>query len=389
VTDTNSTYVANRLFENGFRLYRTQVILDDVSQIISTLEKFDEKTNIVICFGGLGPTSDDKTCDAICAFLKCKTQEHPAARKKLEDFLAHRKRELTAEGLKQVRFPEKCQPVLNPVGLAVGFCFERKGCWFVFLPGVPIEMKAMFEASVLPEIIHRLGEKKITSHSWRCLGIPEAELQRRMNEIEKELPVSYWTGYRTRYPENHFVLYSTDTNSENFENYRARIHKEIEDVTYTEGTLELEEIVLDLLKKQNKTIAFAESCTGGLGAQRLTRIAGSSLLVWGGYACYQAEAKNKMLGVRVSPEAAVSSECSRRLADSLLEISGCSVVASITGYMGPSGGTEADPNGTFYICVKNRERQAERRIFLPGMTRELTQWGAATHLLNEIRRFLS
>jgi PncC family amidohydrolase len=153
---------------------------------------------------------------------------------------------------------------------------------------------------------------------------------------------------------------------------------------YTEEKEELEELILQRLQQERKFLVLAESCTGGMVAQRMTRLPGASAYVWGGYTVYTPEAKESMLGVKLkNPEDAVSQECTRRLAESAKKVSHCDVAAAITCYLGPSGGTEIDPIGTIYLCVIGKTVQ-QKKIKLPSRSREEAQWGAATWLLWEI-----
>ena len=151
----------------------------------------------------------------------------------------------------------------------------------------------------------------------------------------------------------------------------------------------LEELLLKLLAEKRISVSFAESCTGGLCVQRMIQVAGSSKHVWGGYTAYQLGAKSTMLGVKVaSEEEGVSAECTRALAQSALKASQTGIAAAITGYLGPTGGTESDPIGTLYLCVADKKGIEERKIVLPPRGRVRLQWAAATHLLHLVRKRL-
>jgi nicotinamide-nucleotide amidase len=392
ICDTNSQWVASQLFASGLRLERSTVIPDEVETIIQTVRACAGSADIVICFGGLGPTSDDRTAEAIAALLGEKLITHEPTQERLLEFCRARNREVTPQNLKQTIYPKGTQPIDNTVGLAVGFTAAIGRSQISFLPGVPAEMKAMFQSALLPGIVRRLGSgTRLRHHLWRCLGVPESELQRAMVPIESALPKQAWLGYRTRFPENHLTLYWRSEGAADDAQFEAR-QREIRQIVtpwaYTEEDKELEQLVLDGLSRRSWRIAFAESCTGGLAAQRLTRIPGASAFVWGGFHCYQTEAKRAMLGVDVSPEAAVSAGCTRELARAALRVSGVDLAAAITGYAGPGGGTDADPVGTLYLCVVGKTIQ-EHRLRILTRDREQNQWGAATHLLNAIRVYLN
>lgn len=389
IADTNSAYVGAKLFDRGFVLSHQTVIADDVSMIQHTLTERSQRADVLVCFGGLGPTSDDKTADCIAKLLECPLVEDPKSKERMLHFLKERQRSLTPQVQKQVLYPEKATPIFNPKGLAVGFSFFLNACECFFLPGVPHEMKAMFQDFVLEKIVKK-GEtgEKVFHHIWKCLEIPESELQRLMDPIEASLPASAYLGYRTRFPENHLTLYMrAKTEPKEFQALCSRIRTILSPFAYTENDQSLEEIVLAELKKQKKTIVFAESCSGGLACHRMTNIPGASENVFGSFTVYQVKAKEKMLGYSVSETEAVSQECSLELATRALKASGADIAASITGYMGPTGGTERDPLGTMYLCVLT-EKAVEKRILQPWKERTQAQWGAATHLLNLIRTAL-
>lgn len=389
IADTNSAWVASQLFRRGFALSHQTVIADDVKKIQQTISERSNFADVVFCFGGLGPTSDDKTAECIADLLGCKLVEHLPSKERMTKFLLERNRQITPQILKQIIYPEKTEPIFNPKGLAVGFSFVKNDCEFYFLPGVPHEMKAMFEESVLEKVIIQ-GSKgeKLFHHLWKCLDIPESELQRLMDPIEAELPKFAYLGYRTKFPENHLTLYmrANETPPE-FSKYISRISELVRPYVYTEEDLSLEEIVLQKLKAQGKSLVFAESCSGGMACERMTSLSGASQHVFGSFTVYQTRAKEVMLGLKVSDLESVSKECSLQLALRAKKLSGADIAASITGYLGPTGGTEADPVGTMYLCVVG-EKTIERRIFQPWKERSQAQWGAATHLLNLVRSTL-
>jgi nicotinamide-nucleotide amidase len=256
----------------------------------------------------------------------------------------------------------------------------------------------MFAESVLPRLFELAGYDQtgpqLFSRVWKCLGIWESDLQRVMDPIEADLPAHAWLGYRTHYPENHLTLYYRRQSGDDQKvvaDWEDRIRQILAPYTFTEEDKELEAIVSGLLQAKKAKIALAESCTGGLVTQRLTRIPGSSERIWGGFVSYQREAKKTMLAVDVaSDEAAVSAECSRQLANAALEKSGCDLAAAITGYLGPAGGTEENPIGTLFLCVTGKGNSGpwEKRLLIPIRNRQEAQWGAATFLLDLIRQFL-
>ncbi len=395
VSDTNSAFVGAQLFNLGIRLFRSSVIADDETEIIASLNLISERSRAAIVFGGLGPTSDDKTADTVCRLMGGSLRIHEPSKEKLIRIFAERKRTVDTTNLKQVHYPEKTEPLLNSYGLAPGFTMEWKGCRFFFLPGVPQEMKAIWAEHVLPRLHkmhHESGAATVWHRSWRLIGIPESQVQRLMDPVEAKLPSGAWLGYRTHYPENHLVLYVSSA-VPNATECLGSFSKEIEGIVshfvYTTEEKDLEVLVMEALKAKKWKLALAESCTGGLASHRITRIPGASTVFWGAQVVYQHEAKNTMLGLSLkSEEEAVSASCSRQLVDALAKKSGCEVIAAITGYMGPDGGTAEDPVGTFYIHVKTPDGEMAKRFFQPARDRERTQSGSTTHLFHEILEVL-
>ncbi len=401
--DTNSAFVADELFKRGLRLDRQTVIADDFEVMRETLLERARHAGMVVCFGGLGPTSDDKTAECVSRLLGGKLLEHAPSKERMLKYYAERNREVTSQSLKQVLFPEGATALPNSKGMAPGFQCEIDNCCLFFLPGVPYEMKTMFTEHVMPKIQNRLatemGSREILSHVWRCLGIWESELQRVMDPIEAGLPNNAWLGYRTRPPENHLTLYwkrgESDSTSD-FAQWQKKIREILSPWTYTEGNEDLEQVVGDGLRRRQLKVVLVESCTGGLGVQRLTRVAGASDYVWGGYVSYDVEAKGKMLGVNLkNADEAVSATCSEALARAALHLSHTDIAAAITGFVGPTGGTPESPLGTLYIhvlpgehAVKEGAVSISEKMRIPVRTREDAQWSASSYLLNAIRRSL-
>ena len=395
IADSNSAFVGGVLFENGFRLSRQNVIPDEKKAIQSAIGELASRAQVVVCFGGLGPTSDDITAAAVAELIQKPLLEDPASRERLIAYLHSRQRSLTEQTLKQVRVPEGSEVIPNLVGAAPGFRISMGQCQFFFLPGVPDEMKPMFHQSVMSAIKKNSSiAGEVESSVWRCIGIVESEVQRLMDPIESALPDGMWLGYRTRFPENYLYLYCHAPDPQKrkslIEKWKPEIESRLAPFCYGREDRDLETWVFDLLKSQKKRIVCAESCTGGLVVQRLTQVAGASDWVWGGFVTYQIAAKHDLLGVKVNKSTdAVSQQCSVQLAQAALAKSGCDIALGITGYMGPTGGTADEPLGTVWIAVANKDgKLLTERIGLPPRSRALLQWGAASFALNAIRKFL-
>lgn len=388
--DSNSHFVGGRLFREGLRLLRTSVVLDDRETIQSQLRQTAERSDFLVVFGGLGPTSDDLTVDTICDLMGTAPETHPPAEKRMREVYARRNRPVTPEALRQVRYPKGAEVFGNDEGLAPGFAVELTGCKMFFLPGVPQEMRVIFDRWVLPQLVQARGEGRFHWRTWRCIGIPESELQGALNEVEAGLGEGMWLGYRTYFPENHVTLYS-HVSGEAFGKAAETVSRAVSSWAYAEGEVRLEEHLVARLRERGETLALAESCTGGEVAHRLTSVPHASTCLWGCAVVYQPEAKKELAGVHLeNAEAAVSEACTKELARNMLVRSGANWAAAVTGYMGPTGGTPADPVGTVYVsvCGRNGQEKTLKRQ-LPPRSREDSQWGAASLVLNAVRECLA
>jgi nicotinamide-nucleotide amidase len=392
ISDSNSTFVADHLFQIGQRLQRQNVVPDEFPEMEAILKECSERCDLVVCFGGLGPTSDDKTAECVANMLGTTLVEHLPSKERMLRYYEQRSRTVTKQSLKQVLYPQLSEPLANDVGMAPGFHCRMGRCEFFFCPGVPSEMRPMVTKNFIPAVEQRATKDglggSVLSHSWWCLGIWESELQRLMDPIEAALPPGSWLGYRTKTPENRLTLYARDSGPDArslFEEWKVKIRECVSKWSYSEENLELEDIIASGLKKRAWRLALAESCTGGLAAKRLTLVPGSSDRIWGSYVCYQVAAKDRMLGVKLqSSEEAVSLDCTRRLAEAARAKSGCDMAAAVTGYLGPTGGTDCDPIGTVYLAVSG-PGNSEQRVTVSTRSREEAQWSASTYLLNLIR----
>ena len=391
IADTNSAFIASQLFPLGIRLHRSTVVADDEGEIVDSLAAIARRSPVCIVFGGLGPTSDDKTAETVCRMIGGELVVHEPSKERLIRFFTERKREVTETALKQIHYPSKCEPLANPDGLAPAFTMEWKSCRFFFMPGVPSEMKAIWKESVLPRVqaIHqKLGGPKLLHRGWRLIGIGESNVQQLMTPIEKDLPKGAWIGYRTHFPENHLVLYvgsEVEDAAGCLKKFGDRMGAAVAPYVYSERDRELEALVFEKLVEKKLTFAVAESCTGGAVGYRFTKQPGASKVFWGSEVVYQLAAKNACLDLKLTEESqTVSAETTRKLAQALKAKSNASVVAAVTGYLPPEGGTPEIPNGTIFVHVIGPSGVSEKKVHLVPRDRERGQWGAATYVFHEV-----
>ncbi len=364
IADTNSSFIAREINLQGWRVEAMMSVEDNFDSIKSRLNYLLALADVVICTGGLGPTADDITTEAIAqAFgLPLFTDEN---------VLNHIKEIFTARNLvwiennaKQAMFPQGAEIIPNNVGTAAGFTLKAKGKLIFVIPGVPWETQKMLPEGVLPILRREFpqNDQFIAKQTIKTFGLSEAAVDKSLMDIDfAALGVNI--GFYPVFPENHLVLVSRQNTLEEAQNklkiakdeVSARLNKYI--FSYGEETLE--EIVAGLLKEKKLTIAVAESCTGGLITSRLTDIAGSSEYLERAAVTYSNAAKISLLGVPaqiIEKHGAVSEETAKLMAEGVRKLAGTDLGLASTGIAGPTGGSTEKPVGTVYLALSDKTK---------------------------------
>lgn len=359
--DTNGAWLARALASDGIIVVRRTSVGDGADAIAAAVQGALERTGAVITTGGLGPTSDDLTKPAIAALFNRTMREDPT----VVEFLKKRWKALGRTGdiprsnLQQAQIPEGASILANEHGTAPGIWLDdAQGRWVAMLPGVPREMRGMFTDQLVPRLRKRVvgAPTVVRSRTIRTTGIPESTLADRIAAIDgfalEGLSLAYlpgWEGVDLRLTARHHAGDAADARL-------ARVGNVLREAAgtygYGEGADDLAATVLTLLRTAHKSIAVAESCTGGLLGARLTAIPGSSDTIIGGIMAYHNAVKQQSLGVRadtLKAHGAVSEETAREMASGVRRALGADVGVSITGIAGPDGGTPEKPVGT--VCV--------------------------------------
>lgn len=391
VLDTNSHYVGEQLSRLGLRLGNVLSCDDDLSEMARCLSFLTEQNRIVITSGGLGPTADDLTRKAVADFCGVPLEHDTEAVKHLEEFFARRNRILEESNLQQALLPRGSTIIANPVGTAPGFIARaRNGALIMSLSGVPHEFTRMFDDTVLPKILSELADAQIQKVAgMKIFGLPESVVGKLIKKLD--LPREISVSYRAFFPEVHIALKGFVDDIRLLE-MRNRVHDALgHDFVFThdlEGSFEAS--VLRALISKHKTIATAESCTGGIISAMLTNQPGSSSVFLGGVCSYSNDAKEIVLGVRsetLSTFGAVSSEVAEEMAGGVRKKLAASVGLSVTGIAGPDGGSTEKPVGTFFIGVSLEERTFSQRYFYVGSRSTIRRF-AAYAALDVVRRSL-
>jgi nicotinamide-nucleotide amidase len=394
--DTNGAFIARKLAEQGIGVARRTSVGDDLDVIADAVRQALERTHAVITTGGLGPTSDDVTRDAVAKVFDrelCVDEKHLEWMR--ERWRKRFAREMPESNRRQAMIPEGARRLDNNHGSAPGIFIEDARGWVVTLPGVPRELRGMTEDTLLPLLASRTqGGGCIRSRTIRTTGVAESLLAERLVGVEKEkrdVSLAYLPGVdgvdlrlTARGPK------AADVESE-IGRVASLITKTVGESVYGEGDADLAAVLLDALRTRKLKLAVAESCTGGTLGERVTAIPGSSDVFLGGVIAYDNAVKVKQLGVDpyvLGTHGAVSEEVVRAMATGVRARFGADVALAITGVAGPDGGTAEKPVGTVWICCATADAVEPRRIHSWGDRQEV-RYRAAQAAMELARRILS
>lgn len=392
VQDTNSSFIASRLSDLGIKPARFCVCDDDENEICACLDELAGVSDFIIVTGGLGPTTDDVTREAVAAFSGSGLSFCAEEFARLEAFFARRNRPLTANHNRQARVPDGSVLILNPVGTASGFFLEapQKKVMLAVLPGVPKELYPMFERDVVPMMLKLASEQgRVHVRAFRVFGLGESQVGERIEDIK--LPGDIVVSYRAMFPEVQVKLKAES--EEILDKWRERVREAIggEHIFSEDLSVSLEQTVHDLLIRLKRTISVAESCTGGMLGMMLTSMSGSSAYFRGGVLAYSNDLKTNLLGVdseTLMRVGAVSAETAEQMAVGVRLRLGSDMGISITGIAGPDGGSDEKPVGTVFIGLATDSGVVTGKIFFPS-DRERVRRHAAYTALDMMRKALA
>ena len=393
VVDTNSSAIADCLFAVGIDVAAVLTVSDDREKLYWALSQARQLGDVIIGTGGLGPTADDLTTEVVAQFLGCQLVQDRQVVDSLKRRFEARGIAWTANNLKQALFPEGSVIVPNPVGTAPGFRVPAgPGKTLIWLSGVPQEMAAMLNETVIPWIVkQRAAAPQITACTFKVYGLTESKLDDLVKGIE--LGSDAKLSFRAHYPDLtlRLTVKGRDERAETLDRLQNQIRKALGSFIYSEGDATLEEVVGQLLLARQQTLALAESCTGGYISHRITRVAGSSAYYYGGAVTYSNDAKIRFLGVKpatLESYGAVSRETSLEMSGGIRERTGAGIGLSVTGIAGPLGGSPEKPVGTVWISIAHEGGQ-EARLFQFHGDRERIILGTSQAALHWLRTLLS
>ncbi|GAB4295083.1 MAG: competence/damage-inducible protein A [Ignavibacteriaceae bacterium] len=393
--NTNAAYIGEKLAGLGIEIIKSSVVPDSEQNVLDEFTAAWKKCDLIIVTGGLGPTHDDITKDCVVKFFKTKLVKNEDVLDSIKALFLKRKRKLTRVNEDQALIPEISEPIINRYGTAPGIFIEKENKLFFVLPGVPYEMKAMMEDFILPKLEEKTTiEGNVTLRKiLQTTGIPESTLYERLGNIDELLngaqlaflPGIY--GVKLR-------ITVKDDDEEKAKNKLSEIEQKIRSLAgryiFGSGEETLEEVVGRLLKERSLTIAVAESCTGGNVANLLTNVSGSSEYFERGIVAYSNAAKVEILKVDedlIAEHGAVSLEVARQMAEGVKSTSGTDIGLSLTGIMGPAGGSPDKPVGLVYIGYCD-EKLCTAKKFVFGDNRLLNKQRTSLAALDYLRRHL-
>lgn len=388
--DTNAAYIARRLRASDIPVVSVYVASDDVEAIRRALDLATGDADVVVISGGLGPTDDDLTRQAMAAFLGVELVLHGDLLAEIQQFFDRRGVAMPARNAIQAHIPAGAKAIENEVGTAPGVEAQRGGAVLFALPGVPSEMERMLEASVLPRVREIAKSQAIVTRRLKCFGAGESTIADMLGDAMQRgrsplVNCTVHCGVITL----EVVATSSDRSqaTEMAAREEASLRRALGTLVYGVEEQTLAEVVGERLTQVGKTLAVAESCTGGLLAKLITDVPGSSRYFLCGWVTYSNEAKSRQLGVLpalLETHGAVSEQVAVAMAQGARYKAGADFTVGITGIAGPDGGTEHKPVGLVYIAVSSRDStDISRHGFPPD--RSSVRLRAAQTALNLLR----
>jgi nicotinamide-nucleotide amidase len=391
--DTNSLFLTEQLNKLGIEVLRKTIVGDNPEELSDVFAGALKRVELVISCGGLGPTADDLTRETVADLLGRRLQRDDRILHAIETRFRSFRGEMPEVNVRQAMVPEGAEALDNPRGTAPGLWIEQGDRLIVLLPGPPREMRGLFEEAVAPRLAPRSTGLRLFHRELRVTGLGESHVEQRIAPIYKRYQNVQTTVLSAPGEvQVHLRLWSDEPDQANktLDEIERGFDIALTDRIFSRDGQALHEVVARELTLNNTTIAVAESCTGGLLAQRLTSMAGSSSFFLGGVVCYSNERKTAWADVPpelIATKGAVSPEVAVALADGIRRRVGSALGLGVTGIAGPGGGSEEKPVGTVHIALAHTAGVVERALTLPG-DRDAIRWQASQVALDMVRMHL-
>ncbi|MEN8182610.1 MAG: competence/damage-inducible protein A [Myxococcota bacterium] len=392
IVDSNKSFLSERLLSLEIETRWHTSVADDPGDMSEAFQRAAARSEVVLVSGGLGPTRDDLTIEVLAEAFGRKLVLHEPSLAAIRAFFQRFGREMAPNNAKQAYLPEGGEVLPNPVGTAPGCLLEQDRTLFFCMPGVPRELRLMMEEQVLPRLAARhRGGAVVRARLLRTFGMGESNLDEMLGDVAGD---DVTLGFRTAFPDNYVRPVARGASREEAEERLARacqaIRERLGPLVYGEGEQTLEDATGALLRRSGRSVAVAESCTGGLLAQRFTSVPGASDYFLGGVVAYANDAKASLLGV--SPElleahGAVSEPVARAMAEGVRERLGADYGLSTTGISGPTGASSAKPVGLVHVALAGPEGTEAGEFVFP-VERESHRQITSSVCLDWVRRTL-
>jgi nicotinamide-nucleotide amidase len=377
IVDSNKSFLSDRLLRLDIETQFHASVCDVPEHMTDAFHRAAERSDIVLVSGGLGPTRDDLTSEVLGKSFGRALEVDEAALAGIRAFFESVGREMTENNATQAYFPAGAEVLANPIGTAPGFMLNVEGTLFFAMPGVPRELYQMMDEQVLPRIAARSGAGGVVVRATllRTFGIGESSLDHELADIATDGAVEL--GFRTTFPDNYLRPVARAASASEAEDRLAEVCRAIRErlgaIVYAEGDASMEQVVGDLLQQHGRSIAVAESCTGGLIAERITDVPGCSAYFLGGVVAYANSAKAAQLGVPhalLEEHGAVSEPVARAMAEGVRARFGADIGISTTGISGPGGGSDDKPVGLVHMALADAAgTHADHFVFALDRTR--------------------
>lgn len=391
IVDTNAQWMSVALDEVGIKVIRKTTVGDKETEILTALAEAEQRADIILITGGLGPTSDDLTKPCLAKYFNCELRIHEEALAEVTEFFKSRGRELTERNRQQAALPVCCTKITNPVGTAPGMWFDKDGKVFVSMPGVPHEMKKMMTERVIPKLRERFTLPVIQHEIIRTAGIGESILAERIEGWEKSLPPHIKLAYLPNLGEVKLRLTAMGTSRDELKKELAQMKESLQPIAgeyiYGYGEEPLEKVIGNLLRERKLTLSVAESCTGGYLSHLITSIPGSSEYFMGTMIPYAYDIKMRQLGVKpevLEKYGAVSEPTIVEMANIVRAKFNTDIGVATSGIAGPGGATPDKPVGLVWIAYSDKHHTVTKKLLL-SKERMINIRMASVAVLNLIR----
>ncbi|HPI19552.1 MAG TPA: competence/damage-inducible protein A [Candidatus Kapabacteria bacterium] len=396
IVNTNASWMAQQCSRIGCDVLVHSSIHDDKEIIKNELSRLLEISDVVLVSGGLGPTSDDLTKPALCEFFDDVLVKNQDVLDFITEMFSKRGIAMLERNVQQAYVPSKCKVILNRLGTAPGMLFEQNGKYVISMPGVPAEMKNMFEKYVLNllnELIELRNVDVLAFKVLQTIGIPESILAEKLGDPDDFISggtLAFLPSYKGVKLRIGFAAKNFQTANRLIREAEDYIRSKVGKYIFASDEKSINEVVASLLVEKNMTVAVAESCTGGMLSANFTDVPGSSKYFLGSIVAYSNDVKTKFVNVDsevIKQYGAVSRETVELLASNVRKVFGSDFGIGITGIAGPDGGSKEKPVGTVWIALADKENVYAEKFYL-GTDRGIIRERAVATALNLLYKSL-